>query len=146
MIFPDWGQTPQVAADNAELPLFREWAVDWDTGSFALRHGEPYLLSGNPALQIWVRCALHPQSQRFVHSAHSPAYGNRLTALLGSYTDRGILESQLCREIRETLLVSPYIKDVDGFSFSYEGSRLTATFTVHTVYEDMQSTQEVSLP
>jgi len=44
------------------------------------------------------------------------------------------------------LLVSPYIKDVDNFSFSYEGSRLTALFTVHTVYDDMKSTQEVTLP
>jgi len=146
MIFPDWGVTAQTTPSQQPLPLYQEWAVDWEQGCFALRNGSPYLLSGNPALQIWVRCALHPGSVRFVHSAHSAEYGNRLTAILGSYTDRGILESQLRREIRETLLVSPYIKDVDDFSFSYEGSRLTAVFTVHTIYDDMEGKQEVILP
>ena len=145
MIFPDWGNAPGATSSDFELPLYQEWAVDWEHGCFALRDGRPYLLSGNPALQIWVRCALHPQSVRFAHSAHSSNYGNRLTAILGSYTDRGILESQLRREIRETLLVSPYIKDVDGFSFAFKGSRLTVTFTVHTIYDDMEGKQEVSL-
>ena len=38
MIFPDWGTAPDTAPEEA-LPLFREWAVDWENESFALRRG-----------------------------------------------------------------------------------------------------------
>lgn len=38
MIFPDWGTAPDTAPEEA-LPLFREWAVDWENGCFALRRG-----------------------------------------------------------------------------------------------------------
>lgn len=143
MIFPDWGQDgPQEAA---ALPLYTEWAVDWDAGAFALRNGQPYTVTGSEALKTWVRCALHPESVRFLCSAHTADYGNELAAHLAGATDRGVLESLLRREIRETLLVSPYIREVDGFAFTGSGSRLTAAFTVHTVYEDFTTETEVSL-
>ena len=81
MIFPDWGTAPETASEAA-LPLFQEWAVDWDGKSFALRGGEPYLVSGDEALKIWVTRALRPESERFRYTAWSPDYGNELAALL----------------------------------------------------------------
>ena len=39
MIFPDWGEAPEVTSEETALPLFREWAVDWENRSFALRNG-----------------------------------------------------------------------------------------------------------
>ena len=35
MIFPDWGTAPET--NESPLPLFREWAVDWESGALALR-------------------------------------------------------------------------------------------------------------
>lgn len=144
MIFPDWGQT-ETSRTEEPLPLYTEWAVDWDSGGFALRNGERYTVSGTEALKIWVRCALHPESRRFACSAHSPDYGNELEELLGSCGDRGILESRLRGCIREALCVSPYITGVDGFVFEQSGSVVTVSFTVHTVYEDFEQRTEVKL-
>lgn len=142
MIFPDWAE--QTAPDGSEaLPLYTEWAVDWNAKAFALRDGAPYTVTGDKALQVWVRCALHPESVRFLFSAHSPDYGNQITALLADTTDQGILESLLRRELRETLLVSPYIRAVDGFAFERHGSRLTVRFSVHTIYEGFTAETEV---
>ena len=145
MIFPDWGTN---AADSAarELPLYTEWAVDWETGGFALRDGKPYTVTGAEALKTWVRCALHPESRRFLFSAHSADYGNQIADYLSESAGEGILESLLTREIQDTLLVCPYIRQVDGFSFTRQGSRLTVDFTVHTVYEDFSSNTEVLTP
>lgn len=144
MIFPDWGGA---AAESGieTLPLYTEWAVDWDAGAFALRNGQPYTVTGDEALRIWMRCALHPESVRFLYSAHSADYGNQLAAYLSERTQQGILESLVEREVRETLLVSPYITAVDGFSFERSGSRLTARFTVRTVYGDFTTESEVEL-
>lgn len=142
MIFPDWGQTPETAAPQP-LPLYTEWAVDWETGSFALRDGQPYTVTGDEALQIWVRCALHPDSQRFVYSAHSPDYGNELSDLLGHCPDTGIVESLLKKTIRDALLVSPYVEAVDKFRFTRAGSRVEVWFTVHTIYQEFAQKTEV---
>ena len=144
MIFPDWGET-QTEQSGQPLPLFREWAVDWDQNAFALRDGQPYLVSGDRALEIWVRKALHLQAQRFEYTAWSFDYGNELSALLGYAGSRGILESLLRRYIREALLVSPYIREIDGFRFSYEGSRVSAAFYVTTVYNGFHEQTEVDL-
>ena len=142
MIFPDWGTAP--AAETAALPLYTEWAVDWDKGCFATRNGAHYLVSGVEALKIWVRCALHGESVRYLCSAHSAGYGNQLADMMGESMDRGILENRLRREIRETLLFSPYITAVDGFVFTREGGRVTVKCTVHTLYETFD--EEVQLP
>lgn len=144
MIFPDWGIAPTQSGSQA-LPLYKEWAVDLDNSTFFLRNGQPYLVSGAEALKIWVACALHPDSRRFLYSAHSTDYGNEFAALVGKCMDGGILESQLRRCIREALLVSPYITEVDGFSFSQKGSQVTVYCTVHTIYEDFTARTEVIL-
>ena len=142
MIFPDWGaQTAETA--GAKLPLYTEWAVDWDGGAFALRDGNPYTVTGDEALRIWVRYALEPGNVRFLYTAHSPEYGNQLAERMTEQAGRDILDSLLRREIRETLLVSPYITAVDGFIFTHQGSRLTARFRVHTVYGGFQTETEV---
>lgn len=142
MIFPDWGASTAEATAQ-ELPLYTEWAVDWETGGFALRDSKPYTVTGAEALKTWVRCALHPESRRFLFSAHSADYGNQIADFLAESAGEGILESLLKKEIQETLLVSPYIRQVDGFSFTRQGSRLTVCFTVHTVYEDFTTDTEV---
>lgn len=142
MIFPDWGVTPTNEAQR--LPLCTEWAMDWETGSFALRDGKPYTVTGNDALRIWVRLALQPENYRFRFSAHSADYGNQLSHLLGRCGD-GVWESQACRDIQETLLVSPYIRAVDGFSVTRTGSKAVIAFTVHTVYDHFSETTEVDL-
>lgn len=142
MIFPDWGTAPAVSATT--LPVYTEWAVDWDKGCFALRNGAPYLVTGAEALKIWVRCALHAESVRYLYSAHSADYGNRLAEMMGESMDRGLQENRLRREIREALLVSPYITAVDGFTFTREGACVTVRFTVHTLYETFD--EEVQMP
>lgn len=141
MIFPDWGEVGAKSA--AELPLYTDWAVDWEAGTFALRNGQPYLISGVEALKNWVRCALHGESERYRYSAHSVEYGNCLVQLMEESGDRGILENRLKKEIRETLLVSPYITEVDGFAFTRQGTAVRVRFAVHTLYETLE--EEVAL-
>jgi hypothetical protein len=145
MIFPDWGETPSTEDATAALPLLTEWAVDWKSKRFAQRNGDFYTVTGVEALKIWVDRALRTESQRFWYTAWSTDYGNELAGLLGGVTDQGILESLLRQYIREALLVSPYISEVDGFSFSKQGSRVTVACTVHSVYETFTQWTEVQL-
>ena len=141
MIFPDWGTAPN--EQSRPLPLFREWAVDWQKGALALRDGEPYTVTGTEALKIWVRLALAPECRRFACSAHSHDYGNELETLMGRCADSGIRDSQLRRMVRDALLVNPYITGVDGFSVTQTGDTVQVACTVRTVYDSFET--EVSL-
>lgn len=145
MIFPDWGETPVQRAEGEDLPLFTEWAVDWEKKSFDTRDGAFYTVTGTEALKIWIWRVLQLESARYQYTAWSWDYGNELAAALGFCVDQGILESRLRRYIREAVLVSPYILEADGFSFSRDGSRLEVRFTAHTVYEDFDYETEVAI-
>lgn len=144
MIFPDWGDLP-AAGESRPLPPCVEWAVDWKRQSFATRNGAFYTVSGTEALKIWVERALRVECRRFLYTAWSADYGNELAGLLGGVTDQGILESRLRQYIREALLVSPHIREVDGFAFSKSGSRVEARFTVHSVYDAFIHKAEVQI-
>ena len=123
MIFPDWGTAPET--NESPLPLFREWAVDWESGALALRGGEPYTLEGDEAVKLWVRLALDARCARWRYSA-------------------GIRESLLKRTITETLLVCPYITGVEGFSFEHRADGATVRFTVKTVYNSFETEAETA--
>lgn len=136
MIFPDWGTSPE---KNAALPLAREWAVDFDTGELLRRDGEPYTVTGDEAVKIWVRLALDAKCIRFLYSAHAHTYGNELAALFGRSMSRGIVESELKRRITDALLVCPYITGAEDFAFETQGSSVTVHFTVKTVYNSFET-------
>lgn len=142
MIFPDWGTAD--AAQEAALPLCREWAADVASGRLLLRDGEPYTVAGDEAVKLWVRLALDARCARWRYSAHSADYGNELTALLGRSGDAGIRESLLTRTITETLLVCPYITGVEGFSFAHQADGVTVRFTVKTVYNSFETEVETA--
>ena len=144
MIFPDWGRVPRNKRSSPSPSSGSgRWTgrrAPWPSGT-----GEPYTVSGDRALQIWVHKALRPESARFLYTAWSFDYGNEIAALMGYAGDRGILESLLRRAIRDALIVCPYIREVDGFSFAHEGSRVTAAFYVATVYNGFYQQTEVTL-
>lgn len=120
MIFPDWGTAPETS--ESPLPLFREWAVDWESGALALRDGEPYTVEGDEAVKLWVCLALDARCARWRYSAHSADYGNELAALL----------------------VCPYITGAEGFSFEHRADGVTVRFTVKTVYNSFETETETA--
>lgn len=126
------------------LPLMREVAVDFNTGQPVLEtDGTFRLVSGLEAVRVWVWRALQHDNTRFAYSAHTVSYGNQFHLLTGKALPQA--ESRLAGLVREALLVCPYITGVERFSFTREGSRLVAAFTVRTVYGEMSAESEATL-
>lgn len=117
---------------DAELPVYREWAYDFQNNRFLTRNGQYYLVDRNEALKIWIYKAL--KTPRYRYQAYSRRYGQEYEWLVGEVSDRQIFESELERYTEEALLVNPYILTVGEFSFRYEGARVYVRFTVDTVY------------
>ena len=50
---------PDVALEvNKDLPMFREYAYDFENQCLKLKDGNTYLVEGNEALRIWIYFAL----------------------------------------------------------------------------------------
>lgn len=116
-----------------ELPVYKEYAFDFNTGQLKLRGGQPYLVEKNEALKIWIWKALH--TSRFTYLAYSTNYGNEINTLVGRYLAKPLLYSELKRMIEEALLCNDkYLKSITEFEVTQKGSKVECVFAVNTIY------------
>ncbi len=124
-------QTSQVT----KLPLFKEYAYDFEHNCLKTINGLTYLVERNEALKIWIYKAL--KTVRYRHIAHSPDYGSEINTLIGSAMSSDILQSELRRFIIEALMVNPYIVELSNFSFNMSRDGIHVSFNCKTIYGDV---------
>ena len=130
-------------SDEKRLPMYREWAFDFEREELKIKHGKYYLVEGNEALKIWIYKAL--KTERFIFNAYSNKYGNEVSILMGTVEDEDILFSEISRYIQESLLVNPYIVDVGDFNFLHSKSQeVKVKFIVSTIYGKIEEEMRVS--
>ena len=130
------------SANSENLPLLSELARDLNTMELLIKNGQFYKVYKNEALKIWIIKALHAQTSRYTHRAYSNRYGNEITSLFGRSLKNSLLKSELKRYVEEALLVNPYIKRISDFSYTKSGAKVSAVFTVTSVYGNFE--QEIS--
>lgn len=81
--------------------------------------------------------------ERYDCMIYSWNYGTELKALVGKSMDFVLSEAK--RRISEALLQDDRITAVDGFAFQTERGRVRVTFTVHTIFGDMETETEVNV-
>ena len=67
-IFPFIDPETLAASQDNALPMFREYAYDYENNRLLLRDGQTYLVEGNEALRIWIFKAL--DTERFRYTAY----------------------------------------------------------------------------
>lgn len=134
--------SPELLAEAARpaLPMFREYAYDFQTKRLLLRNGSTYLVEGNEALRIWIYKAL--ATQRFRYIAYDADFGSEQHTLVGSTINTDIKHSELKRFIVEALMVNPYIRELTNFTFTAAGSLVAVSFDCITIYGPMTIPQE----
>ena len=101
----------------------------------------PGMIDGLEAVRQAVYLIL--STERYAWLIHSWNYGVELHALIGQDPDFCMPEIERC--VREALLQDDRIAAIDGFSFDQHKGVISAAFTVHTVYCDIDSETEVSI-
>lgn len=140
-LFPEL--TVAKISDEKRLPMYREWAFDFDKKEFKVKHGKYYLVEGNEAIKVWIYKAL--KTERYIFVAYTKNYGSEISTLIGTVEDEDILFSEISRYIEESLLVNPYIISVGDFIFSHiSGGKVVTKFSVKTVYGEIEEEVRVS--
>ena len=136
-IFP-FIDVPEAASgteSSSDLPLYREYAYDYDNNRFLLQDGKPYLIEGNDALRVWIYFAL--RSTRFRYTAFTADYGSEIDNLIGQPFAGAITALELRRYITEALRINPYIVELSGWQSNREGSHIHMSFDCRTIYGTM---------
>lgn len=82
-------------------------------------------------------------TERYAYLIYSWNYGVEFKDLIGQPKD--YVMSEVKRRITEALLQDDRINDVDGWEFETTKKAVVVTFTVHTIYGDVEATKEVDI-
>ena len=124
--------------EKEELPLFTEYAIDLDTLEPLKNDDRLVELNGNEALKVWIFKAL--KTKRNFYEIHSDSYGNDLDVHISTVYQESIKNALIISEIKDCLLVNPYILDCYNFELNYnnDDNNLKVSFNVSTVYGESE--------
>ncbi|CAL7892054.1 DUF2634 domain-containing protein [Fusobacterium necrophorum] len=131
----------QEVVSGTELPLFCEYAIDFESGQPLYENEDIVTLIGNEALKVWIFRALKTERNRY--AIHSEYYGSDLREHIGTIYNESIKQVLMQEQIKDCLLVNPYLANVYNFSFEKQENDVKITFSVDTVYGTLE--QEVQL-
>lgn len=114
------------------LPLYRDVQMDYSLGRPVWAGGSPVFVSGLEAVRGWAwRCI---DTARYQFSVFDWGFGCELEELAGQPYQADTKRSEAERYIREALLASPYIREVQAASVSFEGTTVRVEADITTVY------------
>lgn len=90
---------------------------------------------------MWIWLCLH--TQRFRWPIYSWDYGADLEQYIGQSITEEFLNADCEDEIREALLVNPFITDIEDFEASFDNGRLVISFTVVTKFGNTEVDYDV---
>ena len=122
-----------------EMPTFKEYAIDFKTGEYLKdKNNDIKVLEKNEALKVWIFKALKTERFRYV-DVHSDNYGSELETNIGTIYQKSVKDALMINQIRDTLLVNPYILECYNFDISNEDEYVPQiTFNVTTVYGELE--------
>lgn len=123
---------PAAVPETAQLALYTDVQWDPDAGTPVFSGGEPVIVSGREAVSSWAWRAI--QTARYQWSVFSWDYGCELEALVGQPYSADTKLAEATRYVREALLVSPYITDVQVEDAAFDGSTLHLTCQFTSIY------------
>ena len=124
-----------------KLPLCREVAWDFARGIPIYAGGRPVEVTGLEAGTVWIWKAL--KTARFHHDIYTWDYGCEAESLIGKAFTAQVKESEAVRYVREALAPNPYITDVRQVDVSFQGTKLTISCQVSTIYGEAEVTAYV---
>lgn len=122
-----------------EMPIFKEYAIDFKTGEYIKdENNDIKVLEKNEALKVWIFKALKTERFRYA-DVHSDNYGSELETNIGTIYQKSVKDALMINQIRDTLLVNPYILECYNFDIYNENEYVPQiTFNVKTVYGELE--------
>ena len=125
-----------------EEPSSKTYLIDFDEKCLRLSFDEGDsngFINDLKAMEQAVFCILN--TERYEYFIYSWDYGSELQDIIGMDTD--IILSEIERRVTEALMEDSRILSVDDFDFEIHKKEVVCTFSVSTIYGDLEMEQEV---
>lgn len=99
------------------------------------------MADGLTAMQQAVEIMLRVERYRW--QIYGPYFGAELDNLIG--LDSGYVAAELLRRVRDAFSVDSRILSVEDYKYTYKDGVLTASFTVRTIFGNLEQTLEVTI-
>lgn len=126
----------ETVQEDTELPLFKEYAWDYGNNDFIYLNGKTLIVEGAEAIKVWVYKTL--KTPRYKYMAYTWDYGHELEILIGQKYSKEFVRSEVERNLKDCLLINPYINDLSNINSSIEKNKLLIGFTVNTIYGEVK--------
>lgn len=116
----------------------KSYAYDFEKGDFIRGpDGKILLVDRLEAYIQWCQKSL--LTKRLKHLSYTDVYGQEYYTLIGENLSKGAIELEVERMTREALMVHPYTKEVENFTFTWNQNKeeLYFTFDVTTVLDEL---------
>ena len=120
-------------ADTSTLTTIdthKEYAFSFEDGKLIGK-----VLEGKEALKVWIYKTL--LTTRYIYPIYTWDYGQDLDELIGKGYEKGFIESEVERRIKECLLVNDKITSCSNFEINLVNDNLQVSFTAETVYGEV---------
>ncbi|UVI32094.1 DUF2634 domain-containing protein [Paenibacillus spongiae] len=128
-------------AQQEELPLFKEYAWDYNTDEMILKDGKTVIVEGNEALKVWIYKAL--KTKRYAHAGYSWNYGSEIESIIGQGYSRQTSKNEIERLCSEALMINPYIATVNVLNVQINNDSYMFDVRVSTVYGELEVNEDV---
>lgn len=113
-----------------KLDTHKEYGFSFEDGKLTGK-----VLEGKEALKVWIYKTL--LTTRYTYPIYTWDYGQDLDELISKGYEKGFIESEVERRIKECLLVNEKIKGCSDFEISLLNDNLQVSFTVETIYGEV---------
>lgn len=133
-MFPTYEPAEEITTTTGKKTL----KFDFAKGDFVTSDGRVKVVYGIEALQMRIEKVLRTEKFKFkVYESDGDEYGATLLEYINSGYPRQYVESEIEREITETLLKDEDVTGVYDFVFSRDKRTLLASLKVNTVYGEV---------
>ncbi len=126
----------ETAQENTDLPLLKEYAWNFESNDFLYLNGKNVIVEGIEAIKVWIYKIL--KTPRYKYMAYTWDYGHELEDLIGQRYSKEFMQSEVERNLKDCLLISPYINDLSNIIASLDKRTLVIEFTANTIYGDVK--------
>lgn len=141
-LFPenmDFEITDYIESESDNIDNFKKsYAYDFEKGDFIRGpDGKILLVDRLEAYMQWCQKTL--LTKRLRHLSYTDVYGQEYYTLIGESMSKSAIELEVERMTREALMVHPYTKKVQNFTFEWDKNKeeLYFTFDVITVLDEL---------
>ncbi|MDB3082993.1 DNA-packaging protein [Clostridioides difficile] len=138
-IFPFMGVPEDYTSpSNEELPIFKEFAWDFEKNEKIIENGDFKVVERNEAVKVWIYKTI--KTNKYIHLIYTWDYGTDIKNLIGQKYTKGLTESETKRYIQEALLINPYILEVNVTNTEFKDDNLSISLNVKTIYGEEEIT------